>query len=355
MFYVASRGLTNPPMILHRPDPRDRPSDPSVVHIDPVLRARILDTVELMDRRGYGVPLEQFARLLYGGSAPAEAVAAEISRMPQFTVRQGLVVRRDRAGQEGAMAARQAGHALHAPEAAALASDFASRLVSSCSLVRSVSLTGSMASSGFDPRDDIDVNIVAKAGAKYTVYLWSLALSAVTSLRNRNKSTDEMGALPFLPKIICVNVVWEESQVRPLARQDKWIAYELLMHQPILGGAFWQGVLDDNPWIAEHFPQVIEPGFVGPDDRAAAAAARAARPGRSFFDFLGRHPHVQRAVERLAQVAVIALHRVVSITRTRSPIAREREAFVNLVKRPYSVYDIPGRERPVPTAALEPR
>lgn len=319
------------------------------------LDERVLETASLTDRRGYGVTLSDFARLLYKGPAPADEVAAAIERIPTLALISGLVVRRDREPLVPEMVARQASHRAHAADAERLAHDFVGRLTSSCPLVRSVSLTGSMSSGGFHPGDDVDLNLVVRDGAKYTVYLWSLALSAITSLRNIHKQTDEMSALPFLPKIICINVVWEEGQVRPLARRDKWLAYELLMHKPLIGSAFWRDVLRDNAWIGEHFPQVFEPEFSGADAESAVRLAGARRAGRGLFAFLDRHPRGLGLAEAFARVTVIALHKLVSVYREKVPAAHDREAFVNLVKHPYSVYDVPGRETDVPPEALRAR
>lgn len=319
------------------------------------LYRRILETVALMDRRGYGVPLELFAELLYGGRAPPEVVASVLADVPGVRTVGGLVVRADRTESADAMAKRQAAHGAHVQLAERVAADFGGRLVSSCPLARAVTLTGSACSGGFDPRDDVDVNIVARDGSKYTVYLWSLALSALTSLRNRGKATDEMSALPFLPKIVCINVVWEESQIRPFVRKDKWLAYELLMHQPVLGADYLRAMLEANPWLRDHFPQFFDPGFLRPDPKPALDSAGEPRAGRRFFSFVADHPRLLAVIERASRFAVMGIHRVVSLTRARKLEAREREAFVNLVKRPYSVYDVPGRERPVPAAAFEGR
>ena len=319
------------------------------------LEARILETAQLMDRRGYGVTLEHFARLLYGGSETPADVRASLGTIHHLSMEDGLVIRNDRRGEADGMRSRQATHLKHAAEAEVLAHDFAGRLVSSCPLVKSVSLTGSMASGGFDPGDDVDLNIVAANGAKYTVYFWALLLSTVTSLRNRSKPTDEMSPLPFLPKIICVNVVWEDRQVRPLVRQDKWIAYELLMHRPIVGAAHWRGVLADNLWLEGHFPQVFDPGFVGHDAPEAVRLASKRRAGRRFFGYLATHPRALAAVEAFSRLMVISVHKLISLSRANNTEARDREAFVNLVKRPYSVYDVPGKEAPVPSEALRPR
>ncbi len=319
------------------------------------LEARVRAMLELTDRRGYGIPLEEFGRLLYGGPAPPEEVGAAVARLEDAAVVEGHVVKADRAPLVPSMIARRESHRRHEAQARALAEDFAGRLVATCPLVRSVSLTGSMASGGFDPRDDIDLNLVVRDGAKYTVYLWALALGLVTSLRNRAKPSDEMGALPLFPKIICINVVWEEAQVRPFVRQDKWLAFELLMHRPLLGTGYWEHVLAQNPWVSGHFPQAFEAGYLGGDAPAALGVARARRPGRSFFAYLAAHPGALALTEALARPIVLGLHRAVSLLRNGRPQARARERFVNLVKRPYSVYDLPGREREVPEEALAAR
>jgi len=319
------------------------------------LSLRIEETLQLMDRRGYGVPVDEFARLLYGGPVPPGEVRAALANAAGASLVNGLVVRSDRAPDVAKMLERQGKHRTHAPDAQAIAEDYAGNLVAACPLVRYVSLTGSTASGGFDPRDDIDLNMVVRDGAKYTVYVWSLASSVLTSLRHRGKPTDEMGALPFLPKVICVNVVWEERQVHPFVRRDKWLAYELLMHRPLLGSGYWERALASNPWLADHFPQMFEAGWAGKDSARALEIAQRRGVSYGFFSWLDRHPAALALVERASRALVIGLHKAVSLTRTRKPEAREREAFVNVVKQPYSVYDIPGRPHEVPVAALASR
>jgi hypothetical protein len=319
------------------------------------LRRRIEETAALSDRRGYGVPLETFARLMYGGPVGPDVIQAALPSIPGLALEEGLVIRSDQAERLPRMLARQASHRQNAAGAKRLADDFAGRLRSSCPLVRAVFLTGSASSGGFDPKDDVDLNIVARDGAKYTVYLWSIALSVVTSLRHRLKPVDEMSPLPFLPKIICVNVVWEEAQLHPFSRRDKWLAFELLLHRPLLGRAFLDRALEANAWLRDHYPQMFAEGFVGEDSPEAVSKASTVRRGRRLFEYLDRHRAALGPVEAVSRFLVIAVHRVVSLTRTHNPEAREREAFVNLVKRPYSVYDVPGRATPVPAAALLPR
>lgn len=320
-----------------------------------LFESRVRDMLDLTDRRGYGIPLEDFGRLLYGGPAPAADIARAVQRVRGAALVEGHVVRADRAHLVPSMLARRESHRANAAQALALAEDFAGRLVSSCPLVRSASLTGSMASGGFDPRDDIDLNLVVRDGAKYTTYLWALALGLVTSLRNRGKPSDEMGALPFVSKIICINVVWEEAQVRPFVRQDKWLAFELLMHRPLIGTGYWEHVLAQNPWLAGHFPQAFEAGYFGGDAPRALRGASKRRQGRSFFAFLASHPGALALVEAVARPIVLGLHRAVTLIRSPRPEARAREAFVNLVKRPYSVFDLPGKEREVPEEAFSAR
>lgn len=313
------------------------------------LAARIRETAVLADRRGYGVPLDDFARNFYGGPVTPDEVLGGIDRVDEVSVVDGVVVRSDRLHLARAAWQRRGSHATHVHVADRIASDFSRRLAATCPLVRCVAVSGSVSSGGFDPRDDVDFNLFVRDGSKYTVYLWSLALSAVNSLRNRGKETDEMGDLPFLPKVVCINVVWEDRQVRPFVRDDKWLAYELLMTRPLTGNGYYASVVEDNPWLGAHFPQIRESAPHAPD------APPRARPGAVLFRFLDRNPRALAAVERLARVATIGLHRAVSLLRTRSPEASQREEFVNMVKRPYSVYDVPGREGPIPPAAYRER
>jgi hypothetical protein len=301
------------------------------------------------------VPLESFCALFYGGSVPPELVESVIAETPGVALERGLVVRTDRRDSAELMVERQRNHRGHVGFADSVADDFVGRLVSTCPFVRAVTLTGSATSGGFDPADDVDLNLFARDATKYTVYLWSLALATVTSLRNRSKVTDEMGDLPFLPKIICINVVWEDRQVRPFLRNDKWLAFELLMHRPLYGAAYLEEVLAANPWLSAHFPQFFEPGFPREGSPVATELAQTPRAGRSFFAFLGRHPRLLAGVESCSRFLVIGAHRLVALVRSRRPGAVAREEFVNRVKRPYSVYDIPGREAPVPESALEAR
>src|SRR2546426_1624881 len=141
------------------------------------LRARAVETLALTDRRGYGVAVEAFARLFYQGAVAPEEILPVLRSSAGMAVVDGLVVRLDRVLAVREMLRRQAAHTENGARAEALAADFAGRLLATCPLVRSVCLTGSAASGGFDPSDDVDLNLIVRDGAKYTVYLWSLALS----------------------------------------------------------------------------------------------------------------------------------------------------------------------------------
>jgi hypothetical protein len=110
-------------------------------------------------------------------------------------------------------------------------------------------------------------------------------------------------------------------------------------------------VIDANPWLADHFPQISNGSAVW----GVVEASVAERAGAAFFRFLDRHPRALALMEVGSRAAVIGVHRFVSLTRGATPAARDREAFVNLVKRPYSVYDVPGREGAIPAAAFRGR
>jgi len=57
-------------------------------------------------------------------------------------------------------------------------------------------------------------------------------LSMKYSVKHREKSLAQKSRTPFLPKLICINVIWEESEALPFVRQDAYMAYELLRQKP---------------------------------------------------------------------------------------------------------------------------
>jgi hypothetical protein len=125
------------------------------------------------------------------------------------------------------------------------------------------------------------------------------------------------------------------------------------MTRPLYGSRFLADSFEANPWLGQHFPQLLEAGYLPGDSLSAERTSP--RPGHRFFRWLARHAWALRAVESCSRFAVLGLHAFVSLTRSRNPEAKAREEFVNTVKRPYSVFDVPGKEGPLPGGALDAR
>ncbi len=133
---------------------------------------------------------------------------------------------------------------------------FAGEYATLCPFIRCIAIAGSVASDGFSEEDDIDFNIFVEQGCKYTVYLLGILLSLKYSFRHRKKPLACKSRTPFLPKLICINVIWEESEAFPFVRQDAYMEYELLKQKPIFGIDFYSKILAKNMWLKTYFPQI---------------------------------------------------------------------------------------------------
>lgn len=100
---------------------------------------------------------------------------------------------------------------------------FAGEYATLCPFIRCIAIAGSVASEGFSEEDNIDFNIFVEQGCKYTVYLFGILLSLKYSFRHRKKPLACKSRTPFLPKLICINVIWEESEALPFVAKNMWL------------------------------------------------------------------------------------------------------------------------------------
>src|SRR6266540_1019102 len=139
---------------------------------------------------------------------------------------------------------------------------------------------------------------------------------------SRSRRTSPGTFLGAVPKVTCVNVVWQESDCRPFARQDELLAFELLRSVPIAGTAHYATTLRANPWLSLHFPQIFE--RVDADRVRTPPPSSLARVQRR----VARSPRGRRALDRVARGIAAALHAVVRLSRERDPAAVARHAFL---------------------------
>ena len=108
-----------------------------------------------------------------------------------------------------------------------------------------------------------------------------------------------------------------------MERDDEDMAFEFLIGEPVFGAEAITEVVDANPVLREHFPQL--------SDRAASLVLNCPRrlPKLLYPRFLD---HPARALGQAAW-------RYMQWTRRHRPEALERVAYVRSTMRPYTLFD----------------
>jgi hypothetical protein len=310
-------------MYLQEVPPLAPPLAPSPVDAD--TRQRLLQTVALLERRGYAVPAARLGELCLGGLLPAHTVEETVAGEPELELRRGLVVRRG-SSRFAAIAERASCHDEASAGYLPTALSFVRTLTRLSPYVLAVSIAGSLASGGFKASDDVDLNLVVEDGRRHLAYVALNLLGLAHALRFRAKPVDAHTARPLAPRLMTANLVLERSQCFPLARQDEDMAYELLVAQPVHGLAFWRELLRSNPRLLDHFPQLAA------KPAPWALPAEPTVPGWLF----------PRVLDRPARALGGAGWRYMQWTRRRRPEALARVAYVRRTMHPYALFDEPG-------------
>jgi hypothetical protein len=295
------------------------------------LDGRIVRTLDIAARWGYGLSVDQLARLLYGGPVAEGEVARAMRQASGVAREDGFATV---AGREDLLAksiARHRTNGVLAESYMGIACAFTHDLLRHSPFVRAVAISGSTASEGLGHGDDVDLNLFAEDGTKYIVYITALLLGIKYSLRLRRQFAKGSPFFGLLPKVTCVNVVWTQGECRPFVRQDEFLAFELLRSRAIAGGDHYRQILEANPWLAEHFPQALE--TAGGPTVTVPPLSGLARLQRWF----ARGPTRRRWLDRACRHAARALHRIVDLSRQRNPEAVRRAQFLRRVKFPYDV------------------
>ena len=124
------------------------------------------------------------------------------------------------------------------------------------------------------------------------------------------------------------NLILERSQLTPLARQDEGMAFELLVSEPVFGVDLFREIVDRNPALLDHFPQLAE-------KRAPLAIEPAPRAQAPPWLYPAALDGAARAVGQMAW-------RYMQWTRRHRPDALARVAFVRETMRPYTLFDDAG-------------
>lgn len=300
----------------------------ATVEPDMDLKSRILRTVNIIDRRGYNLSLERLSRDLIGGSVDLNELENAVRDIDGIEY-DGTYVAMEKRSFANKCSRRTAEHPKHYKRVMAIAKKYSEQYTNLNPWVKCVMVTGSVASGGYCDNDDIDLNIVVHDGAKYTSYLMAMLLSLGYSYRYGKKFRERY--IPGIPKVICINVVWEEHQVHPFKRQDGQVAYELLNSKVIFNSDFFRSTIDKNPWLNGWYPQIFtrHKESKRPEDETHTDDRNGIRsPG---------------PLEFITKRALFSLFNIVRFARLKKQRARERMDFVENAKYPYGIFDEPGK------------
>jgi hypothetical protein len=242
-------------------------------------------------------------------------------------VARDLVVDRSETHRAGEIKARALGHHTDAAPYLRMTGRFARALLTVAPFVHSVSIAGSLASGGFRSSDDVDLNLIVDDGHRHLAYVAVNIVGLLHALAHRAKPVDDLTRRPIAPRLMTANLILERSQCLPLVRQDEDMAFELLMAEPIFGFEVMRELIDANPALLEHFPQLAhKPAQMLIEDPARRL------PSALFPSFL------DGAARFLGEGA----WRYMQWTRRHHPAALERVAYVRSTMQPYTLFERPG-------------
>ena len=307
------------------------------------LPRRLAQTLQLAHRRGFGLTPKTLARWCLGGPADLEDVEVALRADPRFVMRQGVCVLADHGHLIAPTLDRMAvDPQLHA-RTWAIATDFSRRLVDQCPWVRVVMVSGSLGAGAFLAADDIDFNLVVEDGTKYLTYALALAGATRMALDHQLPEDDVAAQLPLLRKVVCLNVIWEESQTRPFSRTDPYLGFELLQCVPLYGARAWESLLSANPWLQACFPQLQQWRWADVHGNGGSGASR-------MLAALTTEPGRRAHLDDLARYGTSLLHRYVNAGRATSrPQVLQRVRRMEEYKFPYGFFQ-EGQPTPVDLA-----
>ncbi|HEX9098790.1 MAG TPA: hypothetical protein VF956_04800 [Candidatus Dormibacteraeota bacterium] len=280
-----------------------------------------------MSRRGFALGPDRLAALCLGGAVSEGDVRWAVAATSDLTLEHGLVVIRSDRARAAAIASRAADHGSDAPHYLSMTVRFVRMLVSLAPFIRSVSIAGSLATGGFRASDDVDLNLIVDDGHRHLAYVAVNVLGLLHALRHRSKPVDDLTRRPLAPRLMTANLILERSQCHPLLRQDEDMAFEMAMSQPVFGLDVFDEVVEANPALLDHFPQL--------ENRSRALVIDAtARPHLPAWMFPSVLDHAAR------RVGAAAWH-YMQWTRRGKPEALARVAYVRATMRPYSLFDEP--------------
>lgn len=288
-----------------------------------VISTRVRRTVALLRRRGYALSASRLGDMCLGGPVSELEVRWAAAATADLAIAEDLVVERDAADDAPSIRSRAASHRAESIAYIALTRRFVRTLVAVAPFIQSVSIAGSLASGGFRATDDVDLNLIVDDGHRHVAYVVVNALGMLHALRHRRKPVDDLTRRPIAPRLMTVNLVLERSQCHPLQREDEDMAFEFLVGEPVFGLDVITDVIQANPALIGHFPQLAQ------------------RTAPLLIDVPARAPKAlyPALLDRPAQAVGRAAWRYMQWTRRHRPEALARVEYVRSTMRPYTLFD----------------
>src|SRR5207248_3734356 len=217
---------------------------------------RVERSVALLRRRGYALRPARLGELCLGGAVSEAEVRRAASASHDLAIVHDLVLDSERVAQAERIRDRASGHSVHAGDYIAMTQRFVRALVACAPFIRSVWIAGSLASGGFRESDDVDLNLVVDDGHRHLAYVAVNALGVLHALGHRSKPVDDLTRRPVAPRLMTANLILERRQTRPLDRVDAGMAFELMVSEPVYGLDVYREIVEANPALLEHFPQL---------------------------------------------------------------------------------------------------
>lgn len=280
--------------------------------------------MDLLARRGYALNASRLGELCAGGPLLEAEVRWAVAAAPDLTVSENLVITHHAAGDARSIGERATAHESEAAPYLAMSLAFVGKLVMVAPFIRSVSIAGSLASGGFKSSDDVDLNLIVDDGHRHLAYVMVNALGILHAIRHRGKPVDDLTRRPVAPRLMTANLILERSQCFPLQRQDEDMAFELLVSEPVFGADLTAEVIEANPSLLEHFPQLA----------GKAAPLALPTPRRTLPAAL--YP---RALDGAARLVGLTAWRYMQWTRRHHPAALAHVAYIRATMRPYTLFD----------------
>jgi hypothetical protein len=295
----------------------------AVVAPSPSVSDRVWQTVALLRRRGFAVPPARLAELCAGGCLSEAEVRRAVASSPDMSIAEDLVVDHPSRSRVTEIRCRALTHLTDSQLYIEMTLRFVRKLVQVAPFVRSVSIAGSLASGGFRNSDDVDLNLIVDDGYRHIAYVAVNSLGLLHALGHRAKPVDDLTRRPLAPRLMTANLILERSQCLPLQRHDEDMAFELLIAEPVFGIDTINELIDANPVLLDHFPQLAEkqaPLLIDPVKRLTTVL---------FPKFL----------DGAARAVGEAAWRYMQWTRRDRPEALARVAYVRSTMRPYTLFD----------------